>query len=428
MKKNYKKLIVFLGLFLLMIVTAACGNSDNNNAEDEKDGERKIEILSWWTAGGEADALNTVLDGFHDEYPDIIVENAAVAGGGGSNSQAVLSSRLQGGDPPAIFQAQGGKDLLRWLDAGYLQDMDGIFAENNWDEVFPSEIIDMNKQDEHVYGLPMNIHKNNVIWYDKKLFDELNLKAPETFDELIEVSEKLKDEGVTPIALGDKNPRWTTLWFDVLLLEELGADKYAQLWNGEIDFDSKEVVNAAEKLKTILGYINDNHSALDWQDAGDLIIDGEAAMQLMGDWESGYFETKGWEPNEDYGWVAAPGTQEYFNVVNDSMGFPEGVKDEESAKKLISYMGSKEAQEDFNKLKGSIPARTDVDTSDFSVYSQDAAEDFKNLKITISLAGGSATPAGFLSKVDDAINAFVTQQDVDNFINTLVDAQSLLSE
>src|SRR5699024_10296357 len=163
----------------------------------------------------------------------------------------------------------------------FFQEEDGIRDRNvtgvqtcalpiyDWNEVFPEEILNMNMQDGKIYGLPMNVHRNNVIWYDKEIFDDLNLDIPTNFDEFIEVSEKIDAEGITPIALGDKNPRWTTLWFDAFLLDELGADDYAKAWEGELDLNSPEFKNAAEKLKTTLGFINDNHSSLDWQDAAD---------------------------------------------------------------------------------------------------------------------------------------------------------------
>lgn len=93
-------------------------------------------------------------------------------------------------------------------------------------------------------------------------------------------------------------------------------------------------------------------------------------------------------------------------------------------------MGSKEAQITFNKIKGSIPARTDVDMSSFNVYSQSAMKDFKkagdNGGLALSLAHGSAAPPGFLTKANNAVNIFVTQKNVDQFINRLKQASGQL--
>ena len=422
-----KRNLLFVLVLIFAIFLTACGSSESKEAEGSSDGT-KLDILSWWTAGGEADALNSILEGFEDEYPDITIENSAVAGGGGANSQAVLSTRLQGGDPPAVFQAQGGPDLLRWQSAGYLDSLDDLYEENGWLDVFPEELIEMNSKDGHIYGLPMNVHRNNVIWYNKKVFEENNIEPPKSFEEFFEIAEILESNDIIPLALGNKTPRWATLVFESALLNEFGADGMAELWTGDVDFDSPEMRNALETFSKMLDYTNDNHSALDWQDAAELVINEEAAMHIMGDWESGFFESKNLEPEVDYGWIPTPSSEDIFNVVNDSMGMPADLKNPEEAEKFVSYLGSEDAQRDFNELKGSIPARTDVDLSDFGTYSQSTAEDFKNFKISISLAGGSATSAGFISKVDDIVNEFVTQRNIDNFIDSLNQARPLLDE
>jgi len=427
-------------VLLLTIVLIGCSSNTNgsggtnesgSNTGNEGSGEGasqvKLEILSWWTAGGEADALNAVLDGFHAANPDIKVENAAVAGGAGSNAQTVLSARLAGGEPPAIFQAQGGPDLLRWQEAEYLDSMTALYDEFGWKDVIPEELLQMNMKDNEIYGLPINIHRNNVIWYNKKLFDENGLQAPTTYDEFFAAADVLKAKGITPLALGDKNPRWSTLVLETVLLNQLGADGISELWTGNADFDTPEIREALSTYQKMLTYTNDNHSALDWQDAAELIVSGDAAMMIMGDWASGFFASKNMEPNVDYGWISTPSGEKIFNVVNDSMGMPKDFTDKEAAKKLIEYFGSVEGQKTFNKLKGSIPARTDVDVSDYSVYSQSAAQDFKESRIVLSLAGGSATPAAFINKFDEAVNMFTYQQDADALIATLNQARSILT-
>lgn len=430
MKRKYLLLTI---IALLVLMTAACsGNKPSSNGTDQEKGSDtdasvKLDILSWWTAGGEAEALNAVLKGFMDQNPLIKVENAAIAGGAGANSQAVLSTRLQGGDPPAVFQAQGGPDLLRWQDAGYLQPLNDLYEANGWNEVYPQALIDMNSKDGQIYGLPLNVHRNNVIWYNKKVFADHGIEPPTTFEDFFAVAEKLQAEGIVPLALGDKTSRWATLVFEMALLDEFGVDGAAELWTGNVDFDSPQMRSALETFSRILDFTNENHSALDWQDAAELVISGQAAMHIMGDWETGFFESKNFKLDADYGWVQAPNSEKVFSIVNDSLGMPKGVVNVEEAKKFITYLGSEQAQKDFNTLKGSIPARTDVDLSSFNPYSQGAAQDFKEAKINISLAGGSATPAGFINKVDDTVKEFVTQRNIDNFIKSLNQAKSLLN-
>ncbi|MGI2297599.1 extracellular solute-binding protein [Paenibacillus sp. GXUN7292] len=430
MKKKYLLLTI---ISLLVVMMAACSGknpSSNGTGQDKgsvADVSVKLDILSWWTAGGEAEALNAVLKGFTEQNPLIKVENAAIAGGAGANSQAVLSTRLQGGDPPAVFQAQGGPDLLRWQDAGYLQPLNDLYEVNGWNEVFPPALIEMNSKEGQIYGLPINVHRNNVIWYNKKVFADHSIEPPATFEDFFAIAEKLKSNGIVPLALGDKTSRWATLVFEMALLDEFGVDGAADLWTGNVDFDSPQMRSTLETFSKILDFTNENHSALDWQDAAELVISGQAAMHIMGDWETGFFESKNFKLDVDYGWVQAPNSEKVFSIVNDSLGMPKGVVNVEEAKKFITYLGSEQAQKDFNTLKGSVPARTDVDLSSFNPYSQGAAKDFKEAKINISLAGGSATPAGFINKVDDTVKEFVTQRNIDNFIKSLNQAKSLLN-
>ncbi|HET7658183.1 MAG TPA: ABC transporter substrate-binding protein [Bacillales bacterium] len=438
MKKKYSLFAIFI--VVLSLVLSACGGSGSSKetsggtgsggGSGSSDQNVKLEIFSWWTAGGESDALKALLKGFKAKYPDIKVVNAAVAGGAGSNAKAVLATRMQGGDPPSTFQVHGGAELFTWVDAGKMQPLDELYKKNNWKDKFPQKVIDMNSKNGHVWGVPVDIHRGNVIFYNKAIFDKYGIQPPKTFDDFFAACKKLKANGVTPLALGDKNIWPATMLFEDTLLGTLGPDKYAKLWTGDLSFDSDGVRQAAETFKKMLSYTNSGHSSLAWQDASQLVIDGKAAMNVMGDWAEGYFVSKGWKPNEDFGWVETPGTAKDFMIINDSFGLPKGVDNPDAVKKFLSYLGSPEAQATFNNLKGSIPANMDADMSKFNVYSKSTMKDFKaadeNGTITLSLAHGSAAPPGFLNQVNTAVNMFVTQKNVDTFIKSLQSASSQL--
>ncbi|HET7615472.1 MAG TPA: extracellular solute-binding protein [Bacillales bacterium] len=438
MKKKFGLIAALMLAFSLVL--SACSSGGSGDSGDgsgsassdggDKSGNVKLEIFSWWTAGGEADALKALLKGFKEKYPDIKVVNAAVAGGAGSNAKAVLSTRMQGGDPPSTFQVHGGAELFQWVNAGKMSPLDKLYEKNDWKGKFPQKVIDMNSQNDHVWGVPMDIHRGNVIFYNKEIFDKYGIQPPKTFDDFFAVAEKLKAKGVTPLALGDKNVWPATMLFENILLGTLGPDKYAKLWTGDLPFDSDGVRQAAETFKKMLGYTNSGHSSLAWQDATQLVIDGKAAMNVMGDWAEGYFVSKGWEPKKDFGWIETPGTTDAFMIINDSFGLPKGVSNPDAVKKFLSYLGTPEAQAAFNKVKGSIPANTESDMSQFNVYSQSTMKDFKAADdkgtLALSLAHGSAASPGFLNQVNTAVNMFVTQKNVDTFIKSLTSASSQL--
>lgn len=362
---------------------------------------------------------------FKTKNPDIEVINAAVAGGAGTNAKAVLASRMQGGDPPSAFQVHGGAELnTGWVAAGKVSPLNDLYEKEGWKDKFPKDLVEMVSKDGNIYSVPVNIHRGNVIFYNKKIFDQNGLKAPTTFDEFIQVADALKAKGITPLALGDKEPWTATMLFENVLLGEFGADDYKKLWTGEIAFDDARVKKSLETFKKMLTYVNKDHAARNWQDAAQLVAKGEAAMNNMGDWAKGYFTTDlKLKANEDFGWVASPNTNGTFMVVTDTFALPKDSKDQATAKEFLKVLGSVEGQDVFNPLKGSIPARVDADTSKYDVYGKTTIEDFKKSKLTASMAHGSAAPEGFTTQANQAINIFVTQGDVEQAAKALKQAQ-----
>ncbi len=425
MKKKW--LVLTAIVLVLSMVLSACG-SKSSSGSGGKDASGKLEIFSWWTAGGEADGLKALLGVFHDKYPDIKVNNAAVAGGAGTNAKAVLATRMQGGDPPSTFQVHGGAELMTWVDAGKMQPLDDLYKKNGWNDKFPKDLIDMVSKNGKIYAVPVDIHRGNVLWYNKKVFEDNNLQPPATFDDFFKVADKLKAKGITPLALGDKEIWPSIMIFEDILLAELGPDDYKKLWTGDVAFDSPKVKKSVDLFKKMLGYINDDHSSRAWQDASQLVADGKAGMNIMGDWAKGYYQSLKLEPNKDYGYITTPGTDGDFMVITDTFGLPKGVKKEQDVNKFLTVLGSVKGQDAFNTLKGSIPARTDADTSKYDVYGQKTIKDFKKDALTPSLAHGSAAPEAFLTKVTQAVNIFVTQKDEKQFIQSLQDATSALNK
>ena len=109
-------------------------------------------------------------------------------------------------------------------------------------------------------------------------------------------------------------------------------------------------------------------------------------------------------------------------IISDTFGLPKGVDNVADVKKFLSLLGSVDGQDAFNPLKGSIPARVDADPSKYDDYGKATMEDFKSAQLAPSLAHGSAAPEGFLTKVNQAVNIFVTQKDVNAFISSLKNA------
>ncbi|QHS23317.1 carbohydrate ABC transporter substrate-binding protein [Virgibacillus sp. MSP4-1] len=428
-----KKIWVLAVLMMTALIFAACSSDDAASSDEGSDsgegGEEgtTVEIFSWWTGAGEEDGLLALIDLFKEKHPDIEVENAAVAGGAGTNAKAVLASRMQGDDPPSTFQVHGGEELnASWVAAGKMQPLNDFYEENDLMDKFPEDLIDLVSDDGNIYSVPVNIHRSNVIFYNKAVFEENGIEVPKTFDEFFAVADELEAAGVTPLALGDKNSWPATQILENILLAKLGPDDYKGLFSGDVAFDDPRVVESVETFGQMLDYMNDDHASRVWQDAAQLVAEGEAAMTVMGDWAKGYFSNDlNLTVNEDFGYVTTPETEGLFMVITDTFGLPKGIENEEATKEFLKVLASVEGQDTFNPLKGSIPARVDADESKYDEYGKDAMDDFKNADaLAPSIAHGSAAPEGFLTKMNQAVNIFVTQRDVDQLVNALVNASS----
>lgn len=407
-----------------LILAGCSSNQQKATTDTTKPTKNSVEIFSWWTGAGEESGLKALIELFKKKNPNIEVVNAAVAGGAGTNAKAVLASRMQGNDPPGTFQVHGGAELnTGWVAAGKMEPLNDLYKSEGWMDKFPKDLINMVSKDGNIYSVPVNIHRGNVLWYNKAIFDKYGITPPTTFDEFFKAADKLKAAGVTPLALGDKEPWTAAHLLETVMLGVMGPEKYNDLWNGKANFDTPEFKQALEIFKKMLTYTNKDHSARNWQDAAQLAAKGEAAMNVMGDWAKGYFTTDlKLVANKDFGWVTTPGTAGDFMVITDTFGLPKGVKDPASVKEFLKVLGSEEGQDAFNPLKGSIPARLDADVSKYDEYGKKTIEEFKKSKLTPSLAHGSAAPEGFVTQFNQAINIFVSQGNVDQMVKSLESA------
>ena len=126
-----------------------------------------LEIFSWWTSGGEVEALNALYEIFSAQYPDVEIQNAALAGGAGQggNMKALLETRMMGGQPPDSFQVHLGRELIDSnVIPGRMEPLDWLYEEAGFNEVFPKELIDIASYDGKPWSVPGNIHRSNVLW------------------------------------------------------------------------------------------------------------------------------------------------------------------------------------------------------------------------------------------------------------------------
>jgi glucose/mannose transport system substrate-binding protein len=351
-----------------------------------------------------------------------------VAGGGGSAARAVLQTRLAGGDPADTWQVHPGFELLgQYVEPEFVAPVTDLYEEEGWFEVVPQALTDLMTKDGEVYQVTVGVHRGNGFWYNKKLLEENGVTVGETMsvDEFFEIAETLKAAGVTPLCVGDSGIWANAQLFENTLLGVLGPEGYNGLWNGAVAFDSPEVKEAMEAYGRMLTYMNEDHSALSWDQAVKTLIEGRCAFNSMGDWAYGEFVNAGLEDNVDFGWVSHPGTDGSFVIVADGFVLANGAPDPEATRNWLRTIGGKEAQEAFNPLKGSICARTDCDRAKFGPYHNWSMDSFANDALVPTVVHGSAAPADFQQALNDAVTVFVVDQNVEAFASALVQAAQM---
>ena len=388
-------------------------------------GEKKLEVFSWWTSGGEAAALDALFSTYKKQNPGVEIINATVAGGGGSAARPVLQTRLAGGNPPDTWQSHPGYELLgQYVEPGYCEEITELYKSDGWDKAFPKGLVDLMTKDGKVYAVLAGVHRGNCLWFNKKLLEKNGVTIGDKigFDEFFAACAKLKQAGIPALGVGDSGIWASAQLFENTLLGVVGPQGWSDLFSGKMKWDDPQVKKAMDYFAKMQDYLNPDHSALSWDQAIGALMEGKVAFSSMGDWAQGEFVKANKKANEDYGWVSHPGTDGSFIVVADGFTLAKGAPHKEATLAWLKSIGSKEAQEAFNPLKGSIPARTDVDKSKFDAYHQWSMNSFATGKLLPSCVHGEAAPAAFQQALNDAVTAFIVDKNVDNFANALVQA------
>jgi glucose/mannose transport system substrate-binding protein len=375
-----------------------------------------VEVLHWWTSGGEAAALNVLkgdLSGKGFGWIDM-----PVAGGGGEAAMTTLRARVTAGNPPTAVQMLGF-DILDWAAEDALGDLNAVAAAEGWDAVVPDALQGFSKYDGSWIAAPVNVHSTNWVWISKAALDATGMDAPETWEELVAVLDAMKAGGITPLAHGGQAWQDATVFDGVVL--SLGADFYEAAF---IDLDPEalggaQMAEAFDRLITLSTYVDANFSGRDWNLASAMVINGEAGMQMMGDWAKGEFLNAGKTPGEDFVCIRFPGTQGAVTFNSDQFAMfgvsSAGAVEAQAA--MASAIMNPTFQSAFNVVKGSVPARTDVPNDAFDDCGKKGMADLAeaNTAGTLfgSMAHGHAAPASVKNAVYDVVTAAFNGQYAD---------------
>lgn len=361
----------------LLAATAICAASSAGAVD--------LEVMHWWTSGGEAAAVAKFAEAW-DATGNKWVDGAIA--GGGDTARPIMVSRIIGGDPPAAFQFNHGRQAEELVEAGLLLDLTDVAQEQGWaDIVNPPSLLESCTYDGKVFCAPVNIHSWQWMWLSNAAYEKAGVPVPTNWEEFMATAPKLREAGVVPLAMGGQSWQQNGA-FGVMALALAGQDAWLKV-NKDKD---AEVVMGPEYTKVFEAFgaareLADGLNVQDWNQATAAVIGGEAGAQIMGDWAQGEFALAGKVAGTDYSCLPGLGETALLDTGGDAFFFPVIDDPEVTAaqKELAALMLSPEVQVSFNSAKGSLPIRGDVNLTTVNECTQ------KGLDL---LAAGKTVPAG----------------------------------
>ena len=346
----------------------------------------EAEVLHWWTSGGEAKSVAVLQEEFASKggtWTDM-----PVAGGGGDAAMTALRARVLSGNAPTAVQLKGPA-IQEWYEEGVLADISSVAQANGWADVLPASIAGHMKCEGTWCAAPVNVHRIDWIWANAAILEANGIAMPTTWAEFNAAAEKLQAAGITPLAHGGQAWQDATV-FEAVALGVGGAEffqkAFVELDEATLTSDTMKAV--FDQMRTMRGFVDSNFSGRDWNLATAMVMNGEAAFQIMGDWAKGEFLAAGKQPGKDFLCASTPGEGFLYNV--DSFAMFDVAGDDKTAGQLLlaELIVGKNFQKVFNLNKGSIPARTDVALDEFDSCAHTSAKDMAD-----SNAGGSLLPS-----------------------------------
>ncbi len=385
----------------------------------------EAEVLHWWTSGGEAKSVAVLQEEFAANggtWTDM-----PVAGGGGDAAMTALRARVLAGNAPTAVQLKGPA-IQEWYEEGVLADISSVAEAEGWADVLPASIAGHMMCEGTWCAAPVNVHRVDWIWANADVLAANGIEMPTTWDEFNAAAVKLMDAGVIPLAHGGQSWQDATVFEAVLL--GIGGPEFYQKALVDLDpeaLTSDTMVQVFDQMRTLRGYVDENFSGRDWNLATAMVMNGEAAFQIMGDWAKGEFLAAGKKPGEDFLCASTPGDGYLYNVDSFAMFDVDGDDKKAGQDLLAKLIVAPNFQKVFNLNKGSIPARTDVALDDFDICANLSAEDMGSTSAAGSLlpsyAHGMALRGSQSGAITDVVTAhFNSEMSSADAVQQLADA------
>lgn len=406
----------------LALTLSACGGNAPTSATTST---KQLEVVSWWTSGSEAAALDALLAAFRKANPGVEVVNGAVPGGAGSNAIVELAKRLQSGDPPDVWQTFAGKSVQGYARRGAIRSVESVFDQGGLQENMNPTILRSVMRGDRPYGVPTGAHRSNVLWFNRKLLEQAGVTPPSSGYTLPAFLADLKTvdaSGATALCLGAKDRFTTVELFENTLLSTIGPRGWKDMVDDDLHWRSSRVQAALKAFGTMLGHADPQANDLTWDAAMKKLAAGGCAFASMNDSAFGELVAAGAAEGKDFGVAGFPGTDRSFLAVVDVFVAATKAKNAKNALAFLDGISDPATQLAFHKAKGSIPVLRDVDVASLTDYQQGASKTFWASPPLLSIAHGEAMSPAFQEGFYDAVTTYVRTRSADSFATDLEDA------
>jgi glucose/mannose transport system substrate-binding protein len=408
----------------LALAVAGCGDSAPTSATKDT---KQLEVVSWWTSGSEAPALDAIFAAFRKANPGVEAVNAAVPGGAGSKARVELAKRLQKDDPPDVWQTFAGKSVQGYARRGVVRSVASVFDREDLRSRMLPTILRSVMRDGRPYGVPTGAHRSNVLWFNTRLLQRAGVSPPSsgyTLDAFLADLEKVKASGAVALCLGGKDRFTTAELLENTLLSGIGSGGWNDMVADDLDWRSGRVDTALKRFGSLLRYTDPQANRLTWDAATKKLAAGGCAFESMNDSAFGELIAAGAQEGRDFGSAAFPGTAGSFLAVVDVFVAATKAKNAKNALAFLGAISTPATQLAFNTSKGSVPVVRDVDVSSLTAYQRASSKALWSSPVLLSIAHGEAMSPEFEEGFYEAVSTYVRTRDANEFAGDLEDAVS----
>jgi raffinose/stachyose/melibiose transport system substrate-binding protein len=339
-------------LLSLMLVTAFALSACGPKVPATSSGPVTI---TWWhitTAENQKAVWQKLADEYMAAHPKVTIEITVLEN---EAFKTKLATVMQSGEPPDIFQSWGGGVMNAYAKAGLLLDITPWLDTDGgaWRDTFSPGALGVYAFEGKNYGVPWDMGMVGF-WYNKALFAQAGISAPPaTWSELVEDVGKLKAAGITPIAVGAGEKWPAAFWWEYLATRIGGQAGFNAAASRSGSFTDAPFVQAGQKLQELvaMGAFQDGFLGATWGDEATLMGNGNAAMDLMGQWAPGAFNdnsASGTGIGADLGWFPFPAVEGGAGAGTDALGggngFALGKNAPPEAVDFVKYLTRAESQ------------------------------------------------------------------------------------